>query len=107
MLDTTKGMPTFHGIVKHDLSAPPGADSAVATLLHGERSYSGEPLFVPRQVRPGSPTAAVTAAYECAHARLPDPLAPFTAAAGTRTRRAAPRRTTASCCALCTTRRAT
>ncbi len=48
MLDTTKGMPTFHGIVKHDLSAPPGADSAVATLLHGERSYSGEPLFVPR-----------------------------------------------------------
>jgi hypothetical protein len=52
-LDISQGMPTFHGIVKHDLQALAGQDSAVATLLHGERCYSGEALFVPRWVEAG------------------------------------------------------
>jgi hypothetical protein len=68
-LDTSKGMPTFHGIVKHDLQAPPGADSAVATLLHGERCYSGEPLFVPR-------CAAQGPAGRCRRSPRPPPWAP-------------------------------
>lgn len=51
-LDVTVGMPTFDGVVKFDLSSPPGTDAASNVLKFGPGCKAGEVTFVPRFEQP-------------------------------------------------------